>query len=224
MERQPNRNAIYKHVVTAEGEHWKFRRSPAFMAIMFVLFLLGVVISIVLVTHLLGSLVEERVMFAILLLALFPVDLLVISWDTGLWPRSSITLGVDRAGRVCFGKRELCPAGTVRAVCIATRRRKLADWQVYLELEGGNDVLVPPAYFGDFELGEHARPLGEELANALGYRSQSPSESGLFCSEPPNELSKQPAKSIVEGHVLIRPPAHAGDAGLPNKRNAFCFR
>jgi hypothetical protein len=165
MEREPNLNAIYKHLATPGGEHWKFRRSTAFLIIVWLLFIACILVLGMLAIQLLAKHgVSDKWVWPLFFISFW------LEFVVALWPRTtgSTTLTVNRTGRVCFGKRELCPAGTVRAVCIAMRRRKVADWQVYLELEGGNDVLVPPAYLGDFELGEHARPLGEELANALG--------------------------------------------------------
>jgi hypothetical protein len=172
MERESKRKAIYKHLVTPGGECWEFRRSPAFMAIISVLFLTCILmLGFLAVTVLEEAGVGERWVYPLaILLAWFPFELVFLPWDTWFWPwpNCSTTLTVECGGRVCFGKRELCPAGTVQAVCIACKRRRVTDWQAYLELAGGDSVGVPPPYFGDFELGEHARPLGEELAKALG--------------------------------------------------------
>jgi hypothetical protein len=172
---QPGAKSIFKHLVTAEGELWVFRRSPAFIAIMFAVFIacfatLGAVAIFLLIR---AGISEAWLGPIIFLLMIFPWELFLFPLTTGRngdwpWPASSTTLKADRGGGVRFGKRQVCPAGSVQAVWITTARPKVADWQTYLELDGGNFVSVPPHYFGDFELGEHARPLGEELANALG--------------------------------------------------------
>jgi hypothetical protein len=162
-ERRPK--AVYKHAIAADGERWVFRRSTAFIAIMFGVAFTG---AVILGTWILFLCVESGISTVWLWVVFVLLDMLAYGLNFLPWPTGSITLKVGRDGRVCFGRRELCPAGTVRAVFVTTMRAKVADWQTFLELDGGTFVSVPPPYFGDFELGEHARPLGEELAKALG--------------------------------------------------------
>jgi hypothetical protein len=91
-----------------------------------------------------------------------------LSIPTWPWSIDSIVLKVERDGRVRFGRRQLCAAGSVRAVFITTLKPKIRDWQTYLKLDEETFVPVPPPYLGDYELGEDVRSLGEELAKALG--------------------------------------------------------
>ncbi len=159
-ERRPK--GIYKHVVAADGERWLFRRSPAFIAIMVAVFMAaGIFLALIPLSFLKPGVAE----IWLVIVSVFPFGLNFWPFP---WPTDSIVLKVDRGGRVCFGGRQLCAAGTVRSVFITTKRARLADWQTYLRLEDGTFVCIPPPYLGDFELGEYARPLGEELARALG--------------------------------------------------------
>jgi len=133
---------------------------------MSVVFLLGNAIFICLAF----SFIEDSsgVVWVRLLLLLLAMSLeVLVYWAADL---RSIPLTVSPDGQVCFGKRELCGPRTVRGVQIMCRRGKATDCEVYLELNEGKRVLVPPHYFGDFELREEARPLAEQLAEALGVK------------------------------------------------------
>jgi len=159
-ERRPK--GIYKHVIAAGAERWVFRRSTAFIAIMLGVFMAaGIFLALIPLSFLKPGVAE----IWLVIVSVFPFGL---NFWLFPWPTDSIVLEVDRGGRVCFGGRQLCAAGTVRSVFITTKRAKVADWQTYLRLEDGTFVCIPPPYLGDFELGESACPLGEELAKALG--------------------------------------------------------
>src|SRR5262249_34733762 len=85
------------------------------------------------------------------------------------WTRHT-ALTVEPGGRVCYGERQLCAAGTVRAVRIAEARTgEVGDCEVYLELDGG--VLVslslPSPYFGVSKTRERALAFARQLARAL---------------------------------------------------------
>jgi hypothetical protein len=78
---------------------------------------------------------------------------------------------VGPAGRVSFRDRELCPAGTVRAVRVAgARTGESGDCEVCLELGGGERVYLPSSsmYFGSFKRRDDAHAFAGELAAALG--------------------------------------------------------
>jgi hypothetical protein len=86
-----------------------------------------------------------------------------------LW-NSRTPLTIEPRGRVCYGERELCAAGAVRAVRIADARGgECGDREVCLEIDGGELVYLPSTsfYFGSFKAREHALPFAEELAAAL---------------------------------------------------------
>ena len=158
-ERKPK--AIYKHVVAGDAERWVFRRSPAFDALVVGMFMVAGMFFFLIPLFFLKPGVAE---IWLLIVSVFPFGL---SFWPFPWPTDFIVLKVYPDGRVGFNRRPICAAGSVRAVFITTLRARLADWEVYLQLNDGNFVRVPPPYFGDFELREHTRPLGEELANAL---------------------------------------------------------
>jgi hypothetical protein len=157
-ERKPK--AIYKHVVAGDAERWVFRRSAAFDALVVGMFMVaGIFFFLIPLTFLKPGLAE----IWLVIVSVIPFGL--SSWPFP-WPSDFIVLKVYPDGRVGFNRRQLCAAGSVRAVFIATVR-PLADWEVYLHLDDGTFVRVPPPYLGDFELREQACPLGEELAKAL---------------------------------------------------------
>jgi hypothetical protein len=101
-----------------------------------------------------------------LLVAALPAGLATRAWRTRRTP-----LNIEFGGRVSYGERELCAAGTVRAVRIAPSRGGEAnDCEVCLELAGGKLVSMPSQYFGTFRGREHARPFAAEIAAALGVQ------------------------------------------------------
>jgi len=163
---EPRRKGIYKHLVVADGERWVFRRSPAFLAIMFgVLMTAGLLVVPWVLLFFMSQGISEiwfLVVFALL-------DILGYALSFLPWPWSTNSI-VERDGRVRFGRRQLCAPGSVRAVFVTTLRPEMAGWQTYLQLGEDTFVSVPPPYFGDYELGEDAHPLGEELGKALGVQ------------------------------------------------------
>ena len=101
-----------------------------------------------------------------LLAAALPAGLGIRAWRT-----RRIPLSIERGGRVTYGERELCAAGTVRAVQIARLRGdETFEYQVCLELDEGKLVSIQPQYFAGYRTAEQARPFAAELAAALGVQ------------------------------------------------------
>jgi hypothetical protein len=103
------------------------------------------------------------------------IFLLVAGLSAGLgiraWRTRRTPLSIEVGGRVSYGERELCAAGSVRAVRIVLSRGGEAnDCDVCLELAGGELVSIPSVYFPGFKSREHARPFAAELAQALGVQ------------------------------------------------------
>jgi len=88
------------------------------------------------------------------------------------WCTRHKLLTVEPGGRLCYGARELCAAGAVRTVRIASARTgESGDCEVCLEVDQGKRVYLPSTslYFsGCFKMRAHARPFAEQLAMALG--------------------------------------------------------
>src|SRR4051794_12531072 len=105
-------------VVTWDGERWLFRPSGLFVAFLIAMLTVGVAFCVVLAVSFFrgfgaGSLGVWLGVSCLLFAGLF-TGMVVWAW----WTRDT-PLTVERGGRVCFGARELCAAGTVRAVRIA---------------------------------------------------------------------------------------------------------
>ena len=99
-----------------------------------------------------------------LLVAVYSAGLGIRAWRTRRTP-----LLIERGGRVTYGERELCAAGTVRAVQIArSRLSEEFDYEVCLELDEGKLVSIQPQYFAGYRTAVQARPFAAELADALG--------------------------------------------------------
>lgn len=90
------------------------------------------------------------------------------TWATRAWSTRRTPLNIERGGRVSYGERELCVAGSVRAVRIAASRGGEAyDCEVALEVVGGELVYIPSQYFAVFGAREQARPFAAKLAEVL---------------------------------------------------------
>jgi len=101
--------------------------------------------------------------------------LLVAALSAGLgiraWRTRRTPLSIEPGGRVTYGERELCAAGTVRAVQIARLRGDDAfAYEVCLELDEGRLVSIQPQYFAGYRTAAQARPFAAELAAALGVQ------------------------------------------------------
>jgi len=93
---------------------------------------------------------------------------LCASWAILAWRTRSTPLSIETGGRVSYGERELCAAGTVRAVRIVESvGGEPGDSEVVLEVAGGKMVSIPSRYFASFKSRKHARPFAAKLAQAL---------------------------------------------------------
>jgi hypothetical protein len=99
----------------------------------------------------------------LLAVATYSAGLAIWTWRTRRTP-----LTVEQGGRVSYGRRELCAAGTVRAVRITDARGGDAgECEVGLEVAGGKAVFLPQPYFTRFSARQLARPFAAKLAEAL---------------------------------------------------------
>jgi hypothetical protein len=99
-----------------------------------------------------------------ILVACLPAGLGTRAWLTRRTP-----LKVEPGGRVSYGERELCAAGSVQSVRIVpSHSGESGDCEVRIELADGKLVSIPSQYFAVFKSVEHARPFAGELAKALG--------------------------------------------------------
>src|SRR5262249_50074511 len=102
--------------------------------------------------------------FLVLLAGLLAAGAMWAWWthDTGLI--------VEPGGRVCYGDRELCAAGTVRTVRMAEAQTgEVGDCEVFLELEGGKlvSLSLPSPYFGVSKTRDRAQTFARQLARSL---------------------------------------------------------
>ena len=165
-----------RYVVTREGKRWEFRPDELLVALMVGLFAGGSALFASLAIVYRGS---WFVSVILLLLAGLLAGGALWAW----WTRHT-ALTVESGGRVCYGARELCAAGTVQAVRIAEAPTgEVGDCEVSLELEGGKRVslMLPSPYFCVPKKPEEARVFAEQLARALGVgvsESDEPSGTG----------------------------------------------
>jgi len=84
------------------------------------------------------------------------------------WRTRRTPLKVENGGRVSYGEKELCAAGTVRCVRIVpSLGGEVGDCEVWLEQADGKLVAIPSQYFAGFKSYAHARPFAAEFAKAL---------------------------------------------------------
>jgi hypothetical protein len=100
------------------------------------------------------------------------IFLLVAGYSASLairaWRARSTPLAVEFSGRISYGEREVCAAGTVRAVRIAKwRAGEAGDYEVGFEIAGGETVFIPSMYFARFGARVNCRPFAAQLAEAL---------------------------------------------------------
>jgi hypothetical protein len=90
------------------------------------------------------------------------------SLATWAWRRRSTPLSIEVGGRVIYGERQLCAAGTVRAVRVAEARACDGDeCEIALELADGSKVHLPSQYFGGYRPRAHIRPFAAKLGEVL---------------------------------------------------------
>jgi hypothetical protein len=90
-------------------------------------------------------------------------------WQAITYCRQRTTpLLVERNGRVSYGNRECCAAGSVDRVCITPDPQgEHGDCRVVIEEAGGIVVPLPLPFFGAISQRDVARHLARELAAAL---------------------------------------------------------
>ena len=151
-----------QYTTTQNGQGWEFRPSGAFVGALVGSWTAGAGLFVYLACR-------TESFFRVIFLA---VAGLLVGGVVWAWRTRHTVLTVRPGGRVCYGLRELCSAGAVRAVRIADARSgESGDCEVCLELDGGKLVYLPSTslYFtGCFKMRAHARPFAAELATALG--------------------------------------------------------
>ena len=149
-----------------EADRYTVVPSSTFAGLMVGMFAAGCVFMLYLSSIFLlhaGSVSADLVIGAIfVLVAGYSASLAAHAWRTRATP-----LSVESNGRVSYGERELCPAGSVRSVRIATSRREAYDCEVALEVAGGELVYVPSQYFATFGTREQARQFAAKLAQVM---------------------------------------------------------
>lgn len=161
-------SALY--VVSRDADQWVFVPSRTFAGGMIGGFGAGsafmVYLSTIFFRHA-GVIFADLWIGAIfLLVAGLSAVLAIRAWRTRRTP-----LRIESNGRVSYGERELCAAGTVRAVRISgARGGEASDCEVGLELAEGRTVSIPSQYFAGLTAPALARPFAAELAKALGVQ------------------------------------------------------
>jgi hypothetical protein len=158
------------YVVKKEADRWVFVPTS-----IFVRFMVGIYAATSLFVFYLSTIFIPRAGTASASLWIGAIFFLLASWIAGMgiraWRERRTPLIVELGGRVSYGERELCAAGTVRAVRIAPARGGEADdCDIFLQQAGGNLVSIPSRYFGGFSAGRLARPFAAQLAEALGVQ------------------------------------------------------
>jgi hypothetical protein len=151
-----------QYVSTPEGDRWVVHPDPMLVAWMVGCFACGSAFSVVVAIATTGIWFVSVILF---LVAGLLAGVALWAW----WTRHT-ALSVEPGGRVCYGARELCAAGTVRAVRIAEAKTgEVGDCEVSLELDGGKlvSLSLPSPYFCVPRTRERARPFAEQLARAL---------------------------------------------------------
>ena len=149
-------------VITRESGRWVFSPDPMLAAWMVGCFAFGSVLFVFLAISSVGIWFVSVIFF---LLAGLLAGGALWAW----WTRHT-ALTVEPGGRVCYGGRQLCAAGTVRAVRIAeSPTGEVGDCEVYLELDGGElvSLSLPSPYFGVSKTRERALAFARQLARAL---------------------------------------------------------
>lgn len=82
------------------------------------------------------------------------------------WRSRQTPLIVTAGGRVSYGDRELCAAGSVETVEIVEARSGEGGCEVGFKV-AGKTVFVPSQYFAHFGARDHARPFAALLASTL---------------------------------------------------------
>jgi hypothetical protein len=155
------------YVVRREGDGWAVLPSAAFAGLAVGMFAAGsafmVYLSILFLRHIADASAMVWIGVIFLLVAGYSAVLAMWSWRTRRTP-----LSIEAGGRVCYGNRELCAMGTVRAVRILdVRGGEAGECEIALELSESKLVYLPNPYFTRSAGREHARPLAAKLAELL---------------------------------------------------------
>lgn len=157
------------YLVKRDADQWAFVPSRTFAGVMIGGFGAGsafmVYLSTIFFRHADVSPADLWPGAIFLLVAAFSAILAIRAWRT-----RRTALRIESGGRVSYGERELCAAGTVRAVRIASRGWEADDCEVGLELAEGTRVSIPSLYFAGFNARAQARPFAAELGKALGVQ------------------------------------------------------
>jgi hypothetical protein len=158
------------YVVKREGDRWVFVPSPLFAALIPGAFFAGsaflVYLSTIFFRRTDTASADWWIGAIYVLVAGLSASLGIRAWRTRRTP-----LSIESGDRVSYGERELCAAGTVRAVRIAASGGgEVGDCEVGLELAGGQMVSIRSLYFPGFKAREDARPFAAKLAQALGVQ------------------------------------------------------
>src|SRR5579863_3442150 len=151
---------------TADG--WMLVPSTALVVAMTAAFGAGSVFMVFLATRFFRS-ANPWFGAIFLLVAAFSATLGIRAWRARRTP-----LKIEPGGRVSYGSRELCAAGTAKGVrIVASRSGEAGDCEVCIELLDGKLVSIPSQYFAVFSQREHALPFASALAKALGVQAPS---------------------------------------------------
>ena len=156
---------VTPYVVKRRGDGWEFIPSSTFVGLMVGAFGAASVFIVYLSTLFFRSATSWLTVIPLLVAGM------CAAWAIRSWRARKIPLNVDSGGRVSYGERELCAAGTVQTVRIVpSRGGEVGDCEVWLEQADGKLVSIPSQYFAGFKSREHARPFAAELAKALGVQ------------------------------------------------------
>jgi hypothetical protein len=152
-------------LVKRRGDGWEFVPSSTLASLMIGGFVAGSALYLYLSTYFIRS--ANPLIGVTLILA----GVLIGAMAIRAWSTRNTPLNVENGGRVSYGEKELCAAGTVRRVRIVPSfGGEVGDCEVRLELADGSQVAIPSQYFAGFRSRKHARPFAAEFAKALGVQ------------------------------------------------------
>ena len=150
------------YVIKRRDDGLEFVPSSTFASLMVVGFVAGSALYLYLSTLFIRS--ANPLLAATLVLA----GVLIGTMAIRAWRTRNTPLNVENGGRVSYGKKELCAAGTVRCVRIVpSPGGEVGDCEVWLEQQDGKLVAIPSQYFAGFKSYAQARPFAAEFAKVL---------------------------------------------------------
>ena len=151
------------YVIKRRDDGLEFVPSSTFASLMVVGFVAGSALYLYLSTLFIRS--ANPLLAATLVLA----GVLIGTMAIRAWRTRNTPLNVENGGRVSYGQKELCAAGTVRCVRIVpSPGGEVGDCEVWLEQVDGKLVAIPSQYFAGFKSYAQARPFAAEFAKVLG--------------------------------------------------------